>query len=183
MSKTGKTAVVLTVAAGAVFLGIPLLNECLGWFGCAFRPWVLSLNIGLPPALFAVVILIVMGRVIKSTDKQEGSSVVVKTIETFVLLIATGLFCLGIGGIGMVLYGFSYASESVAERGGQKVVVVEDSFLGDTSVYYHAYKNAFLMGDKALCCEADAVKTQELPIEDTDTMQSPEFLESWEGSP
>ena len=116
MSKTGKTAVVLAMAAGAVFLGIPLLDKCLGWFGCAFRPWVLSLGIGLPPALLVAAVLTVMGRAIKSTvaDKWEESSVVVKTIETFVLLIATGFLCLAIGGFGMILYGFSDTSEYVA---------------------------------------------------------------------
>lgn len=143
MSKTGKTAVVLAMAAGAVFLGIPLLDKCLGWFGCAFRPWVLSLGMGLPSALLIAMVLVVTGRALKGSvaDKREDSSVVVKTIETFVLLIATGFLCLGIGGIGMILYGFSYTPEYVAEKGGQKVVVVEDSFLGDSSVYCYAYKN------------------------------------------
>ena len=121
MSKTGKTAVVLAMAAGAVFLGIPLLDKCLGWFGCAFRPWVLSAAIVVPTVLLVAAVLTVMGRAIKGTvaDKWEESSVVVKTIETFVLLIATGFLCLGIGGFGMILYGFSDTSEYVAERGGQ----------------------------------------------------------------
>ncbi len=171
MSKTGKTAAMLAAAAGIIFFIIPLFDKCLGWFGCAFRPWVLSLGIGLPPALFVAAVLIVMGGAIKNTvaDKGEESSVVVKTIETFVLLIATGFLCLGIGGIGVILYGFSYTPEYVAEKGGQKVVVVEDSFLGDASVYEYAYKNAFVMGDKALCCEDDVVKMQELFIEDAGT--------------
>ncbi len=179
MSKTGKTAVVLAMAAGAVFLGIPLLDKCLGWFGCAFRPWVLSAAIVVPTVLLVAAVLTVMGRAIKGTvaDKWEESSVVVKTIETFVLLIATGFLCLGIGGFGMILYGFSDTSEYVAERGGQKVVVVEDSSLGDTSVYYYAYKNAFLMGDKALFCEADAVETPDLSIEDAGTGENPSWME------
>ena len=77
----------------------------------------------------------------------------------------------------MILYGFSDTSEYAAERGGQKVVVVEDSSLGDTSVYYYAYKNAFLMGDKALFCEADAVETPDLSIEDAGTGENPSWME------
>ena len=59
MSKTEKTAVVLAMAAGAVFLGIPLLDKCLGWFGCAFRPWVLSAAIVVPTVLFLAAIVVV----------------------------------------------------------------------------------------------------------------------------
>ena len=55
MSKTEKTAVVLAMAAGAVFLGIPLLDKCLGWFGCAFRPWVLSAAIVVPTVEAAII--------------------------------------------------------------------------------------------------------------------------------
>ena len=67
MSKTGKTAVVLAMAAGAVFLGIPLLDKCLGWFGCALRPWVLSAAIVVPTVLLVAAVLTVMGRAIKGT--------------------------------------------------------------------------------------------------------------------
>ena len=54
---------------------------------------------------------------------------------------------------------------------------MEDSSLGDTSVYYYAYKNAFLMGDKALFCEADAVETPDLSIEDAGTGENPSWME------
>ena len=159
MSKTGKTAVVLAMAAGAVFLGIPLLDKCLGWFGCAFRPWVLS----------AAIVVVSCNVIVKTVYKAEGISTGVKTIQTFVLLLITGFLCLGIGWVGMIVFGISYTPESVVERNGQKMVRIDRSFL-DVDVVYHAYKNAFIMSENVLLHEGfsskalDSISSKNDPI-------------------
>lgn len=158
MSKTGKTAAMLAAAAGIIFFIIPLFDKCLGWFGCAFRPWVLSAAIVVPTVLFLAAIVVVSCNVIvKTVYKAEGISTGVKTIQTFVLLLITGFLCLGIGWVGMIVFGISYTPESVVERNGQKMVRVDRSFL-DVDVVYHAYKNAFIMSENVLLHEGFSSK-------------------------
>lgn len=158
MSKTGKTAAMLAAAAGIIFFIIPLFDKCLGWFGCAFRPWVLSAAIVVPTELFLAAIVVVSCNVIvKTVYKAEGISTGVKTIQTFVLLLITGFLCLGIGWVGMIVFGISYTPESVVERNGQKMVRVDRSFL-DVDVVYHAYKNAFIMSENVLLHEGFSSK-------------------------
>ena len=90
MSKTGKTAAMLAAAAGIIFFIIPLFDKCLGWFGCAFRPWVLSAAIVVPTVLFLAAIVVSCNVIVKTVYKAEGISTGVKTIQTFVLLLITG---------------------------------------------------------------------------------------------
>ena len=125
MSKTGKTAAMLAAAAGIIFFIIPLFDKCLGWFGCAFRPWVLSAAIVVPTVLFLAAIVVSCNVIVKTVYKAEGISTGVKTIQTFVLLLITGFLCLGIGWVGMIVFGISYTPESVVERNGQKMVRVD----------------------------------------------------------
>lgn len=151
MSKSGKIAAILTLAAGAILFGIPLLNGCLGWFGCAFRPWVMSAAIVVPTVLFLAAIVVASCNAI---SKPDGSSLAEKTIETFIFLIMIGFLCLVIGGIGIFVFAFSYTPESVVERYGQKMVMVE----GDANIYYHAYKNVFIMSKNVLLQEGFSSK-------------------------
>ena len=157
MSKTGKTAAMLAAAAGIIFFIIPLFDKCLGWFGCAFRPWVLSAAIVVPTVLFLAAIVVSCNVIVKTVYKAEGISTGVKTIQTFVLLLITGCLCLGIGWVGMIVFGISYTPESVVERNGQKMVRVDRSFL-DVDVVYHAYKNAFIMSENVLLHEGFSSK-------------------------
>ena len=157
MSKTGKTAAMLAAAAGIIFFIIPLFDKCLGWFGCAFRPWVLSAAIVVPTVLFLAAIVVSCNVIVKTVYKAEGISTGVKTIQTFVLLLITGFLCLGIGWVGMIVFGISYTPESVVERNGQKMVRVDRSFL-DVDVVYHAYKNAFIMSENVLLHEGFSSK-------------------------
>ena len=157
MSKTGKTAAMLAAAAGIIFFIIPLFDKCLGWFGCAFRPWVLSAAIVVPTVLFLAAIVVSCNVIVKTVYKAEGISTGVKTIQTFVLLLITGFLCLGIGWVGMIVFGISYTPQSVVERNGQKMVRVDRSFL-DVDVVYHAYKNAFIMSENVLLHEGFSSK-------------------------
>ena len=157
MGKTGKTAAMLAAAAGIIFFIIPLFDKCLGWFGCAFRPWVLSAAIVVPTVLFLAAIVVSCNVIVKTVYKAEGISTGVKTIQTFVLLLITGFLCLGIGWVGMIVFGISYTPESVVERNGQKMVRVDRSFL-DVDVVYHAYKNAFIMSENVLLHEGFSSK-------------------------